>query len=118
MKISIITVVRNNAENIGDCVESVLAQDWPQVEYVVVDGASNDGTLQILESYRNQIDRLISEPDSGIYNALNRGFPMRAERSSAFCTRMIFSTITGCSDELPRPCSIRYGMPAMATFSM
>jgi glycosyltransferase involved in cell wall biosynthesis len=71
--ISIITIVYNNATAIRTAVESVLSQDYPHVEYVVIDGASTDGTLQILQEYAHKIDVLVSEPDKGIYNALNKG---------------------------------------------
>ncbi len=72
-KVSIITVVYNNANNIRSAVESVLSQDFSNIEYVVIDGGSTDGTLGILEDYQSRISKLISEPDEGIYDALNKG---------------------------------------------
>ncbi|TVR37951.1 MAG: glycosyltransferase [Cryomorphaceae bacterium] len=73
MKISVITVCFNSVDTIEDCVQSVLGQDYSDVEYVVIDGASTDGTLELLNNYRNQISTLISEPDQGIYDAMNKG---------------------------------------------
>ncbi len=72
-KISIITVVFNAKNHIKDCVESVLAQDYPNYEYLLIDGASTDGTLAIVDSYRDKLDYFVSEPDKGMYDALNKG---------------------------------------------
>ena len=73
MKISIVTIVRNDAGNIAGTIESVLAQDHPDVEYIIVDGASTDGTLAVIDRYRDRLARVISEPDKGIYDAMNKG---------------------------------------------
>lgn len=76
MKISIITVSYNAAATIEDCVKSVLSQDYPDLEYILVDGASQDATLGILEKYRNKITRIVSAKDGGLYDALNKGIAM------------------------------------------
>jgi len=73
MKISIITVCFNNAKTIEDTIKSVLSQDYNNIEYIVVDGGSTDGTLDILKKYQGQIYRCISEMDNGIYDAMNKG---------------------------------------------
>ena len=73
MKISVITAVYNAKDTVREAIESVLAQDYADVELVVIDGASTDGTKELLESCRDRIDVLISEPDEGIYDALNKG---------------------------------------------
>jgi len=73
LTISIITAVYNRAETIGHALASVQGQTWPYVEHVVIDGASNDGTVAVLDAQRDRIAVLISEPDSGIYDALNKG---------------------------------------------
>lgn len=73
MKISIITVVYNAEQTIGDTIRSVLEQDYPQIEYIIVDGASTDGTMAIVEQYRHRIAGIVSEPDKGIYDAMNKG---------------------------------------------
>src|SRR5699024_3500796 len=68
-----ITVVFNNAKDIEYTIQSVLNQSYEHVEYIIVDGLSTDGTLDILNKYRAQIDILISEKDKGIYDAMNKG---------------------------------------------
>lgn len=73
MKISIITVVYNNADTIEGTIRSVLGQTYADVEYIVVDGASTDGTMTVVDRYRNQISMVVSEPDNGIYDAMNKG---------------------------------------------
>ena len=73
MKISVITAVYNAEDTIADAIESVLAQDYSDVELVVIDGASTDGTKDLLELYRDRISAFVSEPDNGIYDALNKG---------------------------------------------
>jgi len=73
MKISIITVCFNSAVTIRETIESVLAQDYPSIEYIIVDGGSNDGTMEIVMEYKDRIDVVISEPDRGIYDAMNKG---------------------------------------------
>lgn len=73
MKISIVTVVYNGAATIASAVDSVLAQDHPDVEYIVIDGGSKDETVKILQSYGDKIAVLVSEPDKGIYDAMNKG---------------------------------------------
>jgi glycosyltransferase involved in cell wall biosynthesis len=72
-KISIITVVYNGEDTIEDCIRSVLNQTCEDVEYIVVDGKSNDATLDIIDKYKNRIDLVISEEDEGIYDAMNKG---------------------------------------------
>ena len=73
MKISIVTTSFNAASTIRDCLESVKGQTHGDVEHVVVDAASTDGTLAILNEYRESLATLISEPDSGIYDGMNKG---------------------------------------------
>jgi glycosyltransferase involved in cell wall biosynthesis len=73
MKITIITVCFNSAKTIRDTIVSVLGQDYPDIEYIVVDGASNDATLDIVNEYRQKIAKVISEPDRGLYDAMNKG---------------------------------------------
>ena len=75
MKISIITVVWNNAKTIKDAINSVLNQSYKDVEYIVIDGASTDGTIEILQSYGDKI-KFISEKDNGLYDAMNKGIRM------------------------------------------
>ncbi|MDB5134046.1 MAG: glycosyltransferase [Mucilaginibacter sp.] len=71
-KLSVITVVYNNAKDIESTILSVLNQTYPQIEYILVDGLSTDGTLDIIKKYHDKI-KLISEKDNGIYDAMNKG---------------------------------------------
>lgn len=73
MKISIITVCYNSVSTIEDTIKSVLSQSYSDIEYVVIDGGSTDGTLSFVKKYRAQICKFISEPDRGIYDAMNKG---------------------------------------------
>lgn len=73
MKISIITVLLDNVASLKDAIDSVLCQEYPKIEYIIIDGKSKDGSLKIVESYGNKIQKVISEADSGIYDALNKG---------------------------------------------
>lgn len=72
-KISIITVCRNEVQAIDTTLQSILEQTYTNKELIVIDGASTDGTLDKLKAYQQQLAVLISEPDSGIYNAMNKG---------------------------------------------
>jgi len=73
MKISVITAVYNKRDTIAAALDSVLAQSHGDVELVVIDGGSTDGTLEVLRGYGDRIAVLVSEPDRGIYDALNKG---------------------------------------------
>lgn len=68
-----VTAVHNRQKTVGQAIESVLSQSYPAVESIVIDGASTDGTLAVLEAYRPRLGMLISERDQGIYDALNKG---------------------------------------------
>ncbi len=72
MNLSIITAVRNGAETLRGCIESVKKQTV-SAEHIIIDGASTDGTFDIVAQYRSSIAKVISEPDQGIYDALNKG---------------------------------------------
>lgn len=76
MKISVITICYNSAHSIGDAIQSVLAQTYPNVEYIVVDGKSKDTTVEVIKSFESGISKFVSEPDKGIYDALNKGIKM------------------------------------------
>ena len=75
-RLSIITVVYNNVRDVERTLLSVTGQTYGNIEYVVIDGASTDGTLEVLERYRPHISKLISEKDKGIYDAMNKGLAL------------------------------------------
>lgn len=75
-KVSIITVCFNSAKTIRDTIESVLSQDYPDIEYIVIDGGSNDQTLKIVREYADRIAVIVSEKDRGIYDAMNKGIAL------------------------------------------
>ena len=70
---SIITICYNAEATLEKTIQSVLAQTYPNVEYIVVDGASKDNTLAIINRYRPQLGKVVSEPDKGLYDAMNKG---------------------------------------------
>ena len=76
MKISIITVVWNNKKTIKDAIESVLGQTYKDIEYIIIDGASSDGTVEVVKSYGDKISKFVSEPDCGLYDAMNKGIAL------------------------------------------
>ncbi|WP_026935497.1 glycosyltransferase family 2 protein [Christiangramia echinicola] len=74
--ISIITVNLNDVRGLDRTLRSVLSQTWQEFEYIVIDGGSSDGSRELIETYDNRISEWLSEPDSGIYNAMNKGIKM------------------------------------------
>lgn len=73
MKISIITPVFNGKKTIRETLKSVVNQEYGNIEHIVIDGHSTDGTLETISDYNHQIAKVVSEPDQGIYDALNKG---------------------------------------------
>lgn len=73
MKISIITITYNSENTIRDTIDSVLSQTYDDIEYIIVDGNSSDKTMEIIKSYDDKISKVVSEPDKGLYDALNKG---------------------------------------------
>lgn len=76
MIISIITVCYNSVSTLEKTIVSVAGQTYPNIEYIIVDGNSNDGTLDIIHKYEDKITKWISEPDKGLYDAMNKGIAM------------------------------------------
>lgn len=76
MQFTIITVSFNSENSISKTIESVINQTYKNIEYIVIDGASTDSTLEIIKSYGNKINKIISEKDNGIYHALNKGISL------------------------------------------
>lgn len=76
VKISVVTVVYNGENTIRDTIESVLSQTYDNVEYIIIDGGSTDATLDIVKKYSDKISVVVSEPDNGIYDAMNKGIAL------------------------------------------
>jgi len=73
VKVSILTVSYNSEKTIQDTINSVIQQDYPNIEYIIIDGNSSDGTMDIVSKHSSGITKVISEPDKGIYDAMNKG---------------------------------------------
>jgi glycosyltransferase involved in cell wall biosynthesis len=73
MKVSIITVTYNSGKYLENCINSVLNQNYLNIEFIIVDGNSTDCTIDIIHKYQHRISKYISEPDSGLYDAMNKG---------------------------------------------
>ncbi len=73
-KITLVTPVKNGAKYIEDTIVSIISQQYPNLEYIIIDGGSSDGTLDIIKKYEKHITYWISEPDKGLYDAINKGF--------------------------------------------
>ena len=75
-KFSIITVTYNAGKVLDDTIQSVISQTYHHWEYIIVDGASKDNTLQIIQQYKDRIQKVVSEPDKGLYDAMNKGMKL------------------------------------------
>ena len=73
MKVSIITIAYNSAETIEDTIKSIVTQNYSNLEYIIIDGGSTDKTLSIVDKFKDSIATIVSEPDKGIYDAMNKG---------------------------------------------
>jgi len=73
MKVSIITITYNSSATVEDTLRTVVSQDYPDLEYIIIDGKSKDKTLEIVEKYKHGIAKIVSEKDKGLYDALNKG---------------------------------------------
>lgn len=91
-KISIITVVYNGCDNIEATIKSVINQSYPNLEYIIIDGGSKDGTVDIIKKYGKQITYWVSEADKGIYDAMNKGWAVADPES--------FVLYLGAGDEI------------------
>ena len=107
MKVSIITVVYNNVEYIRNAIESALSQVYSSIEYIVIDGGSTDGTLDIIEEYREKIAVVLSEPDTGIFDALNKGIRFATgdviailHSDDVFCDERVVSSMMARMSEM------------------
>lgn len=79
--VTIITVVKNGEKHLESTIQSVINQSYDKIEYIIIDGGSTDGTLDIIRKYENFISYWISEPDRGLYDAMNKGWRLASENS-------------------------------------
>jgi glycosyltransferase involved in cell wall biosynthesis len=103
LRVSIVTISFNQAEFLERAIRSVIEQDYPDVEYIVVDPGSTDGSREIIEKYRSRISKVILDPDTGPANGLNKGF--------AAATGEIFGYIN--ADDALLPGAISKGVAAL-----
>ncbi|HAL83616.1 MAG TPA: glycosyltransferase, partial [Mucilaginibacter sp.] len=76
LKISLITVCYNAESTIKQCIQSVISQNYGNLEYIIIDGGSTDNTIQVINQYKDYISIFVSEPDAGIYDGINKGIKM------------------------------------------
>jgi glycosyltransferase involved in cell wall biosynthesis len=100
MKISLITVCYNSKKNIESTINSVVSQKFPNKEYIVIDGGSTDGTVELLSKYSKEVNLIVSEPDKGIYDAMNKGIRLATgdivgtlNSDDFFCDDMVLSRV-------------------------
>ena len=117
MKLSIITINRNNATGLEKTMQSVASQSFEDFEYVIVDGASTDGSVEMIKKYESQFAHLrwLSEPDAGIYNAMNKGIRMASgdyiqilNSADALVSDVVTEKMLAALEEKGKP-SILYG---------
>ena len=76
LKISLITVSFNAGNTIERCIESVISQNFKNIDYIIIDGGSTDKTIRVINQYKNHVNIFLSEPDKGIYDAMNKGIKL------------------------------------------
>src|SRR5260370_29878005 len=110
-RITIITVVRNGAATLADCIQSVVRQRYPNLEHIIVDGASTDGTQDVIRGFEGRIARWVSEPDQGIYHAMNKATRMATGDWVLFLGAhdWLASDLARMAAHLTAPATIYYG---------
>ena len=112
MKFSIVTICYNSEETIEETIQSVIMQDYSDYEYIIVDGASTDNTLQIVNKYRGSISKCISEADKGISDAFNKGIELAEGEYITFLNSddiMLPGTLSYVSKALNKNTDIIFG---------
>jgi glycosyltransferase involved in cell wall biosynthesis len=114
MKLSIITVCYNSEKFIQTAIESVISQDYNDIEYIIIDGNSTDRTDEIINKYKDKISKFISGPDNGIFDAMNTGLKMATgdfvgflNSDDLYINNSVLSTVMGCFKKYA--CDIVYG---------
>ena len=102
MLLSIITVNYNNAEGLERTIKSVQEQTYPEIEHIIIDGGSKDGAVEIIKKYEKKIAYWVSEPDNGIYNAMNKGV---AQAHGDYCLFLNSGDILYNKDAVEKLCS-------------
>lgn len=104
--VSIITVAFNAEATIGDTIQSVLSQDYPHIEFVIVDGASTDATIDIVKKHQDKIAKFVSEPDKGIYDGMNKGVALSSgnivgilNSDDFYASDTVISEMVACFEE-------------------
>ena len=105
-KVSIITVTYNSAAYLQDCINSVQSQDYPNIEYIIIDGKSEDGTMGVIRKNQDAVDYWISETDKGMYDAINKGMAVATgdiigilNSDDVLDNKKVISTIVNCFQE-------------------
>jgi glycosyltransferase len=114
MRVSLVTVVFNCSDYIEGCIRSVISQDYNDIEYIIIDGGSTDGTIPLIQKYRNKIDYFITEKDVGMYDALNKGLAVATgdlvgalNADDLFATNDVISSVVNCFKQ--NKCDMVYG---------
>ncbi len=112
MKITLITATYNSAATIADCIKSVTEQTHHDIEHLIIDGGSKDKTLEIIKSMPNRVAKIISEPDQGIYDAMNKGIRLATgdvvgllNSDDQFYSTTVLATINHCFESMDIDCT-------------
>lgn len=99
-KLSVVTVVYNGVQQIEKTIKSVISQDYHNIEYIIIDGGSSDGTIDIIKKYNNEVAVWISEPDRGVYDAMNKAISLATgvwinfmNAGDCFCDNKVISKL-------------------------
>lgn len=116
MKITVVTITLNAESTIEKTIQSIIGQTYKNIEYIIVDGLSTDGTLNIVGKYRNQIDKVVSEKDKGLYDAMNKGINMASgdyicfmNSGDSFHSNTVIEDVVNSLEIDKKPADVLYG---------